>query len=48
MPGGPGVPEQLVPLAYVLGCETFMGHEFIAEPGVIIPREVSGLVVRTA
>lgn len=34
------------PLAYVRGVCDFMGHEFLAEPGTIYPREVSAIVVR--
>jgi release factor glutamine methyltransferase len=35
------------PLAYIKGVAPFMGYEFLAAPGTIYPREVSGIVVTT-
>jgi HemK-like putative methylase len=36
------------PLAFVLGHEPFMGRDFLCEPGVLVPREVTSLVAQLA
>jgi HemK-like putative methylase len=36
------------PLAFILGREPFMGRDFLCEPGVLAPREVTSLVAETA
>lgn len=36
------------PMAYLVGRREFMGHEFIVEPGVLVPRPETELLVETA
>lgn len=36
------------PMAYLVGRREFMGHEFMVEPGVLIPRPETELLVETA
>lgn len=36
------------PLAYLTGCQTFMGIELIADPGALVPREETELLGNTA
>jgi release factor glutamine methyltransferase len=36
------------PLAYLLGTQTFCGHELLAAPGALVPREETELLARAA
>lgn len=38
--------DERVPLPYLLGRCTFAGHEFLIEPGVVIPRSPIGALIR--
>lgn len=40
--------EEGLPMAYLVGHREFMGHRFIVEPGVLIPRPETELLVETA
>ena len=38
--------QERVPLAYLLGRSPFAGHDFLIEPGVVIPRSPIGALIR--
>lgn len=38
--------EERVPLSYLIGLAPFAGHQFLVEPGVVIPRSPIGELVR--